>query len=205
MPAQYRDQLEQLRNRYSDRRTITAQFVGETLDLFEAAVTDLQTEHVARMAEAERQHGIHLARSEDRTARAEKRVGDLEAARLAIRQSHETIDAGVLVKITAPRGHYSSGEESKYARPWTLAELEDIAYRLRLGGGVDETEVRFQHDHTEATIPFPELVLDSPSRKASPADDQNPTPRRRLTRLETFYVAGFLGAVAAAIVLLATR
>jgi hypothetical protein len=172
----YRDQLADLRNRYGNRRTVASDLLDDALRLVDATVTDqrhkLDTDlavHLARhetqLAEAERQHGIQLARVEDRLARSEARVRQLEAARTNLRETRETIDDGVLVKISAPRAATWEGKESNIPRPWTLGELDTVIYRLRLGGGTDDTEVRIKHDYTEATIPHPEMVLEAPAKK----------------------------------------
>lgn len=179
----YRDRLEKMRAQYRDRRSVAAQLLDDAVRLVDTTVAMAQVEldvqlaaRDARLAEAERQHQIQLARAEDRATRAEDRVRALEAMRTNVRESRETIDDGVLVRISAPKVVGRNDEESPWSRPWTLGELETVAYRLRLGGAVDDTEVRIKHDHTEATVPYPELVLDAPPAKPRPLPEVPAVP-----------------------------
>jgi hypothetical protein len=158
----YREELEALRDRFTDRRTVPRQLLDDALGLVDTTVAELQTRHEAQLAEVERQHDRVLGRLEVRASRAEDRVRELEAMRTNLRETRETVDDGVLVKIAAPR---TSSHGEGYPRPWTIAELDAVLYRLRLGGGTDDTEVRIGHRETEATIPFPELVLDPPAKR----------------------------------------
>lgn len=189
----YREQLDVLHARYSDRRTVANQLLEEVVQLVDLIATDERSRHEAQLAEAERQHSIQLARVEDRLARATDDVQRLERARTNLRETRETIDDGVLVKILAPRAATWEGKESNIPRPWTLGELETLMYRMRLGGGTDHTEVRFKHDHTEATIPFPELVLEAPTPK-TPDPPERPAVRWRNTR-SAFAITGAVALV----------
>jgi hypothetical protein len=171
----HQQRLADLRDRYANRRTVSRQLLDEATGLVDSALVELQARHETQLAEADRQHGAQVARLEARATRVEDRVRELEAMRTNLRESRETIDDGVLVKITAPRTTTWRGENSDIPRPWTLGELEAVAYRLRLGGGTDDTEVRIKHQHTEATIPYPELVLDAPAKTTLP--EEPPTSR----------------------------
>lgn len=195
----YRDQLADLRDRYGSRRTVARDLLDDALRLVDATMADQQNlhdkqaavqlaRHETQLAEAERQHSIQLARVDDRLARSEARVRQLEAARTNLRETRETIDDGVLVKISAPRAATWEGKDSNTPRPWTLGELDTVIYRLRLGGGTDDTEVRIKHDHTEATIPHPEMVLEAPTKKPERVLER-PTVRWLSSR-PAFIIAG---------------
>lgn len=160
----HQQRLERLRDEYTNRRSVPRSLLDRAVQIVESSWLELQARHEMQLAEADRQHAAQVARLEARATRAEDRVRELEAMRTNLRESRETIDDGVLVKITAPRTATWRGETSDIPRPWTLGELETVAYRLRLGGGTDDTEVRIKHQHTEATIPYPELVMDAPAK-----------------------------------------
>lgn len=166
----HRQRLERLRDEYTNRRSVPRQLLDQATGLVESSWLELQARHEAQLAEADRQHEAQAARLEARATRAEDRVRQLEAMRTNLREERETVDDGVLVKITAPRTTTWRGDDSDIPRPWTLGELEAVAYRLRLGGGTDDTEVRIKRDHTEATIPYPELVLDAPAKTEAAAE-----------------------------------
>ena len=175
LDSYHQERLERLRDEYGNRRTVTRQMLDQAVRLVESTTLELQARHEMQLAEADRQHQWQLDRVERRATVAEDRVRQLEAMRTNLRESREAIEEGVLVKITSPRAVNWRGEESEMSRPWTLAELETVVYRLRVGGGTDDTEVRIKRDHTEATIPYPELVLEAPTTKSPPeiesADD----------------------------------
>lgn len=185
--SDYRDQLQQIRGRYDGRRTVQRDMLDDALRLVDAEVR-LRAEqlagdalisaarHATELATIRDQHDRQVNRLQERADRAEGRVRELEEMRTNLRESQETLDDGVLVKIAAPRGAKWDGSEGNYPRPWTLGELDTVAYRLRLGGATDDTEVRFKHDHTEATIPFPELVIDPP-RIIKPAESTRTVER----------------------------
>lgn len=183
-PLTHRQRLADLRARYVDRRTVARQLLDEALALADSTVIELQAGHEAQVAEVERQHQLQTAQFEARLGRveyraqqAEERVRVLEAARTNLRESRETIAEGVLVKIKSPRTYNNrTDEEEPFGRPWTLGELEAVCYRFRLGGGTDDTEVRNKRDHTEATIPYPEMALSAPEKPAPVATEQ---PRAR--------------------------
>lgn len=183
-PLTHRQRLADLRARYADRRTVARQLLDEALALVDSTVIELQAAHDAQLTELARQHGAQLAQAENRlrevegrATRAQDRVRELEAMRTNLRESRETIDDGVLVKFPNPRTYMRSGDEAKWGRPWVLSELETLCFRLRVGGATDDTEVRTKSDHTEATIPFPEMALTAPEPKPETATTAQPPVR----------------------------
>ena len=79
-------------------------------------------------------------------------------------------------------------------RPWMLGEIEDVAYRLRLGGADDSTELRFKRDAIEACVPFAEFAL-APVQRPAPVAAEVDRPSARWHTPARVVALAFLFAV----------
>lgn len=190
-PDPIAEQLDEWRERYANRRTVSWQMLNEAARLVEASQryhARLAQAEIARvedrLAALEEQHASELERAEQRLEQQRNRAERAEAAEQAyrkqqtnLREERETVDDGVQVRIEAPR--IPGYGDRTHPRPWTLGELETMMYRLRAGGATDDTEVRFKHEHAEACIPFPEMVLEPTREVARRPEPRLPDPGRR--------------------------
>lgn len=181
------EQMHEWRELFQNRRTVPWQMFDAAERLIRASHT-----HHARHLEAHRlatvqaldelkaAHVAEIGRLQDALERerrlrvaAETSEREYRQRQTNLREQRETTDDGTLVRIAQPK--FKSYGDREMARPWTLEELGVIEQRFRLAGGTDDTEVRFKHEHVEATVPFPELALEWPSRP--PATPEGSDPR----------------------------
>jgi hypothetical protein len=59
---------------------------------------------------------------------------------------------------------------------WTVADLEEVAYRLRCGGAADDTLIKWAEYSVSALVPAPDLVTLSRPRPVVPAITYVPAP-----------------------------
>lgn len=123
-----------------DKRTRFSREVREILSTAEVLVRDHERESDAAVQQAfrERDRATQLAADLERG-----RDSALEA--LKVRQSGGEAVPGEPVVIESPRGANS--------RDWTLSEVEEACYRIRVAGCVDDTRLRLSLNCIQATIP----------------------------------------------------
>ncbi len=148
--------LADWRASYTDRRTIPRQMVDEADLLIRTAVraaqyastVALEQQRVAHQEEVTRlERSLDLAR---RTAAEAHRIRTeheaLVAEKVRLREEREQDGEEVTVKMTRTLGG------------WVLGDLEEIAYRLRCGGAVDDTALEWRQHTISANVPAPNLV-----------------------------------------------
>lgn len=177
--------IREWRDRYTGRRTIAAQMLDDAEVLVRDAIVR-EREQERREAKIERERDLErreraVERAEEmkdwttdrlrrQLAEAESKIASMSPRMTQMREERETVEDGTVVRLLAPTVPIY-GDRSE-PRPWMLGELEDVIYRLRLGGGDEGTEVRFKRDAIEACIPFAEYAL-------MPASPQPPPPAPR--------------------------
>lgn len=164
------------RDRYTGRRTVSWQMLHDAEVLVRDAIArereqELRQAKIERDYELERREReaervkVEYERREDRLRRqlaeAEAKIAAMSPRMTLMREERETVEDGTVVRLLAPTVP-SYGDKSN-PRPWRLGELEDVTYRLRIGGATDETEVRFKWDAIEACVPFAEFALVPPA------------------------------------------
>lgn len=144
------DRLEHLRRRYEGTRSTARVAIAEAIELAGQAIRDAELVEAARadgrIAEAERWR----EREQSYLETYRKRVRQLEdelAEKRRLREEREESGNEVQVKIARGLGG-----------AWTIADLEEIVYRLRCGGGTDDTPVKVTEYTATANVVAPELV-----------------------------------------------
>lgn len=169
---------------HAGSRTIRAQMIRDVAELALGRVAELQAQHAAELdALAQRHAGALEGQAfthEARVARLEKDRDDWQQLcqsaqkrldeKRTIRQELEQAAGADDCKVIIATDYHG----------WTVAGLEEIAYRLRTGGAGDDTPVDVRGSRAVAMVPAPNLVqLDaSPKAKGGLADlqDQLPEP-----------------------------
>lgn len=159
---------------HAGSRTIKAQLIRDVAELALGRVAELQAQHAAELEALAERHAGQLegqaSAHEARVARLEKSRDDWQQlcqsaqARLderrTIRQELEQSAGADDCKVTIATDYHG----------WTVAGLEEIAYRLRTGGASDETPVDVSGSRAVAMVPAPNLVQLDASPKARPAE-----------------------------------
>jgi hypothetical protein len=166
----YDARLTALLEEYAGRRSAAAELVRQVADLAvghaaeadrnaRALIVTLNTRQDMAIESLERQ--LDQAREHNRTLQAQ-----LDDKRRLV-EERKAATSGEEVQVTI--GH-SLGS-------WQVADLEEVAYRLRCGGAVDETPVKVTEWAAAALVPAPNLVpLTRPDRTPPPPERPTPLP-----------------------------
>lgn len=167
--------LERLLGDYAERRTIQAHMIRDVAKLAYGHIAEQlaqpQTERDAQVAKLE---GV-IERLEKRYAERGDTIRRLDAALEEKRSIHEARSKADddQVEVTFTNGY----------KGWTVEQLEEIAYRLRLGGATDDTRVDITAHSAKGLVVDPTLVqLDvrrhdtapQPLRVDPPGNDRTP-------------------------------
>lgn len=125
--------LAEWRTKYENRRTVPAEMIQALEDIVDAALKTQRVEHMVEVARVQQTAHTFMAA-------LEKRDEELKETR------HLSEDHEVKVVIQQRAGG------------WRLADLEEVAYRLRCGGGTDDTPVKWQEYSISARVVAPNLV-----------------------------------------------
>ena len=169
------DELSRIRDRYSNKRTLGYQLVNDCVELAERAIADAQREAEARadgrILEVDRQLE-RLCEDRDQWRKHYEQVQRALSEKRTIREEREAARRDGDTDVTISNGYVG----------WTVAGLEEIAYRLRCGGAEDSTPVEVDKSRAKASVPAPNLVtLDfrpAPEPRyeplAEPVEDDSP-------------------------------
>lgn len=197
--SEHHERLQDWRDTYTDRRTIGRQM----LDRAEKLVKDAIAENTAYFEGK-------IEQAQETAERWEKHYRLAEEQRSNLKRMLDE-------KRTLAETRSKEGEEVRVqiARPdwkgWQICDLEEIAYRLRCGGAVDETPVKIDSREASALVPAPDLVkLESP-RHVTPSEKvaailtpERPEPKR-WSRGRTLVMASSGGALGALFVAILGR
>lgn len=152
-----RRQLESMRYRYGKSRPAATTLLQQF-----SQILDIAEETMAKTIEAkEREIDIRyqgrleqsVRREDDARNLAESFRAHNEALRKANEEKRFLREArkrdGSDVEVTIDR---------EYGSFWTIADIEEIAYRLRAAGGTDDTEVKSTTQTFTASVPDPNVV-----------------------------------------------
>lgn len=153
--------LERSLKDYAGRRTIQADMIRRVAELAYGHVAEVVTARDAgREAQVQKLVGV-IERLEDRVTTYRTRNEQLERAlseKRTIREEREAAREDGETDVTISNGHVG----------WTVAGLEEIAYRLRSGGAVDDTPVEVDKTHAKASVPAPNMVTLTPATVPPP-------------------------------------
>lgn len=190
--------LTGLLEEYTGRRSASAEVVRQVADIAVGYATEADRRAEQAVADAATAHAAIVERLEDQaTAQRDQiaRLTDLLEEKRKLREAREKAGEEVQVTIDRTLGG------------WTVADLEEIAYRLRCGGAIDDTTVKLTDYTATALVPAPDLVrLDRPTPTRQP--DPRPAPATpettttTATRLNVVGVVALLGVLATLVTLL---
>lgn len=189
------ERLAEWRQTYTDRRTIPWEMLKAAEAILEWGVRD--AERSANVA-------VHRAEAKLEEAHAEtERVRESLTSNIeTLRKHRDMLQRQIDEKRTIAETRSKEGDEVRVqiARPdwkgWQIADLEEIAYRLRCGGAVDETPVKIDSREASALVPAPDLVkLESPrhvtpSEKVAAILTPKPEPKKRLPWMARMVLIG---------------
>lgn len=143
------DDLERWRTRYTGRRTVPHELLVEAEALVEAGVAQAAAFYAGQLATSQQmltaaQDSLERAREEAERLRGERSLH--ESRRPAQRPTG--FEQEGLVELTVARG----------VPGWTIADLEEAAYRLRCAGGDDDTRVDMSNTAATSIVPYPGSV-----------------------------------------------
>lgn len=162
---------------YADRRTIHANMVRDVAELAYGYVSEKvaapdREQAIQREAQVAKLEGV-IERLEGQlaTAREHRDFYRRQAAeKRTIREEREAARGDGDTQVTIRTDQHG----------WTVAQLEEIAYRLRSGGAVDDTPVDVDQRRAVAHVPAPNTVtLEAPRKPpVMPLDPGEIEPRR---------------------------
>lgn len=154
---QYYRRLVDLKEKYKDRRGLVQQFFYECVTLVENA-------HEEAFKQAAEQITRNEGFCEGKVAQANKRFDEEREARRNAEERYREIYDEMQAKRVFREERSKNNEEVKinlrkdYARDWSIKDLEEAAYRLRLAGGVDDTEVKLSEYFITSYVPDPNMI-----------------------------------------------
>lgn len=199
----YNQALTALLEQYAGRRSAAAHLVREVADLAigHAAEADRRAERLIEQATAA--HTAIVAKLEADANQLHEHNRTLTRAldeRRTIREVREEAASPEDTDVVITNGYHG----------WTVAGLEEVAYRLRCGGAVDVTPVEVEKSRATATVPAPNLVPLSRPEQREPAVEAVATPQavptpRRMDALPRMVGPGLALLVVLQLVLLVLR
>lgn len=152
--SRYQQKLLELEAQYGGKRTLSANFVSDLVDLARAREVELDVEYMAYIS------GV-LDYVENRRLSAESTAGhlrkELDAFKKPLVVEREQAADGVRTAVARPK-YQLPHSDREYTREWMLGELAELIYQFRLAGGVDTTFVKFEAQAASAILPYPELM-----------------------------------------------
>ena len=204
------ERLAEWRQTYTDRRTVPWQMLEAAERVLEWGLRD-----------AERGANIAVARAEGKLEEAHaetERVRESLTKQIeTLREHRDMLQRQIDKKRTIAETRSQEGEQVRVQigregwNGWQIADIEEIAYRLRCGGAVDETPLKINDREASALVPAPDLVkLESP-RHVTPAEKvakiltaEQPTKRKPMSWTTRMLIlgsaSGAIGALLTAIV-----
>lgn len=155
--------IESLRRTYGDRRGLVPEMLARAEDLMEKSIEHERAAMSGRIEQAQAEADRAVERAE---AKAE-RYRELQQKAL---ENSQTLSDLLDEKRTLRDERQRDGEEVKVTigrdyRGWWLKDLEEVAYRLRMGGAVDDTPIEVGEYSIRANVPDPNMVsLAAPER-----------------------------------------
>lgn len=150
----YDRRLTELLEEYAGRRSAAAQLVRDVADLAVGYAAESDRRAHAAIEAATGGQQVAFERLEQQLEKSRDHAKWLRAELDEKRRLTEERDAqGEEVQVTIGR---SQGG-------WKVADLEEVAYRLRCGGAVDETPVKVAEWKMSALVPAPNMVPRSPA------------------------------------------
>lgn len=171
-----RRDLEYMRVRYGTSRPSAKTL----LDQFERILDDAEIDVEKKISEAE--HDAEM-RQEGRLRQAEKREDDARNLAEEFRVNNEALREANEQRRVLREARKRDGSDvevtidREYGSFWTIADIEEIAYRLRAAGGTDDTEVKSTTRTFSASVPDPNVVTLGKREVAVAAE---PSPKTRL-------------------------
>lgn len=172
-----RQRLDHVDSKYQGRGSAYAREVRELVYALRERLKAIEVDWDEEVATQKQKWEVDLAAREDVYNRS------LERERAKLEESRQEVAALRRERILdEKRSKLGDDVQVRFNRPssggWQLSNLEEIAYRLRLAGGVDETLVDISTHGVESLVPDPNLVSLDLTRPPSAPEVAAPKARR---------------------------
>lgn len=141
----YHEQFEQLRDAYSQRRGLVPEMLGEADRVLQQAIQYERGLCDAAVAQARSEADRQVKLRIDAQRRAEKAIEHFSSQTSLFETRAKS---GDLVKV----------KMDKHRDQWTVADIEEVAYRLRMGGATDDSPVKLESGYMLGLVPDATLV-----------------------------------------------
>lgn len=157
----YYEQLERLRDAYSQRRGLVPEMLYEAEKIMGAALEYKDAQCQGRVDEAHRETDRQTKWRLD----AEER---LREAQQQIRSDHELREYRTQDGVSAKVAFSLPGH-------WQVSHLEEIAYRLRCGGATDDSPVKIDNGQIRGWVPDASVVRLDLTKQSTQVQKTSPT------------------------------
>lgn len=190
----HRRELEAWRDEYAKRRGLVRDMLYEAVTLVRDAVEWAERDADRKVALAEERAA---GRVEQAQREADRQREECEGARRHAKTLQSMLDEKRALRDERKR----DGEEVKVTvgrdyRGWWLSDLEEVAYRLRMGGAVDDTPIEVGEYWISANVPDPNMVSLANPERAKPElppttyESERPGPKRLTLRRWAWGITG---------------
>jgi len=163
------EQLHAFRERYTNRRTVPWALLSDAEKLVAAAAAYHRDRYNTTLAALRNEHDRETSKYRSQIEAQQETIATQERLLKEKRTLNEA-------RRAAENEHVEVTIRSDGYEDWCVADLEEIAFRLRCGGATDETHVSMASNRAIALVPVPDLVrLDRP-RPPEPPDRPDPLP-----------------------------
>lgn len=200
----YYRRLRDIQDRYRDRRGLVQELLPQCISLVESAYEAANKEAAEQIT---RMEGV----CEGRVSEANRRFDKEREERRHAEEKYTEILTAMNAKRAFREERKKTDEEVKiqlrkdYADDWSIKDIEEVAYRLRMAGGVDDTEVKLSEYYITSHVPDPNMIRldlrDNGPSEIEKVKRKFPVPR---TNFQTVVTISSVTAFLALIALVAT-
>lgn len=157
--------LARWRDKYTNRRTVPWEMLDEAESIIrsemsrERRVAKVEANQEVMRLEAKCAHFEEMAEIRQGTIDTMRRTIEMQDKRLQegafLHEERQRQEDDVVVRIT------------NGFKGWTVADLEEIAYRMRAGGADDKTKVKIDDHTVSCALIFPDLALELPQQRVT--------------------------------------
>lgn len=162
----YYNGMQSLRRAYGDRRGLVPEMLNRADDLMTKSIAHAEARTAGRIEQAQ-------ADADRVVEQAEAKVDHEREMRRKAEERARNLQATLDEKRTFRDKRMRDGDDVEVTilrdvSGWQVADLEEIAYRLRLGGAVDDTPIEIDKTAIRSHVPDPNVVSLARPERAKP-------------------------------------
>lgn len=181
----YHEQFERLREAYSQRRGLVPEMLEEADRVLQAAIEYERAQCEAEVTQARSEIDRQVKLRFDAQRQTEKAI---EAYSSQTSLFETRTKSGDLVKV----------KMDKHRDQWTVADIEEVAYRLRMGGATDDSPIKLESGYMIGLVPDATMVkLDLYNKEPATAAGDMEKLRQSLYEFATAVLNGLCNGVRA--------